>query len=479
MSFTRSASSGLVTGASIGGLAETWTYNSFGEPESHTVAIGATTIYEVAYSYDTLGRVDTRVETIDGITTTLEYFYDLGGRLVEVLEDGATVEAYTYDDNDNRTSAESASGTILGTYDGQDRLTAYGATTYAYDDAGDLVSSSQPGGTATYDYDGLGNLRTVVLADGTTIEYVIDASGRRIGKRVGGLLLQGFLYKDDLNPVAELDGAGQIVTLFVYGGHPNVPDYMIRDGFTYRIISDRLGSPRLVVDVTTGQVAGRIDYDAFGRITAETSPGLLPFGFAGGLHDRDTGLVRFGARDYDSQTGRFTTRDPILFAGGLNLYAYAGSDPVNNWDLDGAALDSVSATCARRPALCAIAFGGGSTVGPPAATVPVAGGGAIVCSAAEIGALGGVGVGVMGVGLAGLQSRASPVDYTGPRAPSIPGGGWRTPPAVICSLNRDRSLKSRVSCVYDCGSGFPVYIPNPTGDPASCPDAYIRGPFTF
>jgi len=41
-------------------------------------------------------------------------------------------------------------------------------------------------------------------------------------------------------------------------------------------------------------------------------------------------LVRFGARDYDPDTGRWTAKDPILFAGGdANLFAYVGNDPVN------------------------------------------------------------------------------------------------------------------------------------------------------
>jgi RHS repeat-associated protein len=63
-------------------------------------------------------------------------------------------------------------------------------------------------------------------------------------------------------------------------------------------------------------------------------------GFAGGHYDPDTGLVRFGARDYDPYTGRWTARDPILFAGGQsNLYAYVGSDPVNFVDPSGLYVD--------------------------------------------------------------------------------------------------------------------------------------------
>ena len=61
-----------------------------------------------------------------------------------------------------------------------------------------------------------------------------------------------------------------------------------------------------------------------------------PFGFAGGLYDRDTGLVHFGAREYDPETGRWTSKDPILFAGGdANLYAYVVDDPINLTDQTG------------------------------------------------------------------------------------------------------------------------------------------------
>jgi RHS repeat-associated protein len=61
-----------------------------------------------------------------------------------------------------------------------------------------------------------------------------------------------------------------------------------------------------------------------------------PFGFAGGLQDRDTGLVRFGARDYDPQVGRWVSKDPIRFDGGdTNIYIYSGNDPINRADAAG------------------------------------------------------------------------------------------------------------------------------------------------
>ncbi len=68
----------------------------------------------------------------------------------------------------------------------------------------------------------------------------------------------------------------------------------------------------------------------------DTNPGFQPFGFAGGLYDADTGLVRFGARDYHARTGRWTTKDSIGFSGGgSNLYGYAQQNPVNFIDPSG------------------------------------------------------------------------------------------------------------------------------------------------
>jgi RHS repeat-associated protein len=110
---------------------------------------------------------------------------------------------------------------------------------------------------------------------------------------------------------------------------------LVKDGTTYRILSDQAGSVRLVVNASTGAIAQRINYDAFGVVTLDTNPGFQPFGFAGGLADLDTGLVRFGARDYDPRVGRWTSKDPLGLSGGMNVFEYAAGDPVNFIDPTG------------------------------------------------------------------------------------------------------------------------------------------------
>ena len=81
----------------------------------------------------------------------------------------------------------------------------------------------------------------------------------------------------------------------------------------------------------------QIDYDAYGNVIHDTNPALeIPFGFAGGLKDSHTGLIRFGYRDYEPETGRWTARDPIGFAGGYtNLYGYVGGSPIQFVDPTG------------------------------------------------------------------------------------------------------------------------------------------------
>ncbi len=335
LAITRSAQNGLITGTTLSNVTDTRGYNSFGELTSYSAFINATPLYAATHTRDKLSRITQKVETVQGATNTYDYTYDLSGRLSTVKLNMVTISAYAYDSNSNRASLTTTAGSISATHDAQDRITANGAATYSYTANGELQTKTIGAQTTTYNYDVTGNLRQVSLPSGTLIEYVIDGQNRRIGKKVNGTLTQGWLYEDSLKPVAELDGSNNLVSRFVYGSS-NTPDYMIKGSVIYRIISDHLGSVRLVVNTTTGNIVQQLEYDEFGVVLMDTNPGFQSFGFAGGLYDSQTFLVRFGGRDYDAETGRWTAKDRSLFAGGdTNLYVYVLHDPINLIDIEG------------------------------------------------------------------------------------------------------------------------------------------------
>ena len=341
LSIVRETDTGRIDTLTMGNVSTAWTYNTFGEPETVTTTFSAdgvpTPLFQESFTYDKRGWIVdlTRVQNSESTTETFDH--DNRGRLETVYLDGDLFATYGYDENSNRIYYSGSFPEIsTTTYDERDRLISYGDTTYDYDRAGDLRSKSMGDQSVEYDYDVFGNLRRVTLEAGTTIDYIVDGDSRRVGKKVDGSLVKGWLYQGRLNPVAELDGDGNVVSRFVYASRTHTPDYMIKDGITYGLISDHLGSPRLVVDLSTGTLVQELRYDEFGRITLDTNPGFQPFGFAGGLYDHQTGLVRFGARDYDAEIGRWTTPDPIGFSSGtMNLYTYAGANPVNFVDLEG------------------------------------------------------------------------------------------------------------------------------------------------
>jgi len=343
MMVNRDHQTGFITNSLLGAISETMAVDGFGEVVHRETKAGDTGLYAVDYGFDRLGRVTNKTETVGGETNWVAYQYDSAGRLVGVSGtdfQGSYANVYNYDANGNRTQSVVRGVTSVGVVDGQDRLLSFGGVTYQYGATGTLTNKVDGAGRATaLRYDARGVLLGVARQDSPVVDYVLDPVGRRVGKKMDGVRVKGWLYANSLKPVAELDGSNNVVSVFVYGTSGLTPDYLVKAGVQYRVIRDHLGSVRLVVNAQTGMIVQRMDYDEWGRVIQDTNPGFQPFGFAGGMYDADTGLVRFGARDYDPETGRWTARDPILFKSGQeNLYVYCRNDPVNFVDpagLDG------------------------------------------------------------------------------------------------------------------------------------------------
>ena len=337
---------GVLTATQLGNISSALEHNDFAELNSVTSRFNSQPLHSMALVRDKLGRITRKTEIVGADTVVSDYHYNSNGRLYKVVRNGDTIE-YAFDANGNRLSKTNSSGVVSASFDAQDRLLTHGTCSYSYSANGELQQKQCGDAITEYQYDVFGNLQSVTLPDSgagvTSIEYLTDASNRRVGKTVNGAVQYGLLYGDQLNPVAQLDASNNVVTRFVYGSLGNVPDYMVKDGASYRFITDQLGSVRLVVNSQTGAIAQQLSYDEFGIVTQDTNPGFQPFGWAGGLYDADTGLTRFGARDYDAQTGRWTSKDPIRFGGGdSNLYGYVLGDPVNFIDPTGEILQVIA-----------------------------------------------------------------------------------------------------------------------------------------
>ncbi|MBI2390262.1 MAG: hypothetical protein HYV09_11795 [Deltaproteobacteria bacterium] len=358
---------GAPTAVSVAGTRENLSWSLFGElagardassvSEWGLEATRSGTRYlGFTYERDARGRITRLTEYVAAVpglaerTQTTSYTYRHDGALEGVIVNAGLNEGpgsvvatrnYSYDINGNRDVP--VGGGTGNTYDAQDRLVSDPANTFVHDRDGRLVRNWWNDFSHTYDADGqLIGWRTLDWSTWVerTVTYRYDALGRRVLREESGVSGSiAYVYEDGgLLPIAEYRG-GTLVSRFVFASRPNVPDLVLQGGKVYRIFADHLGSPRVVVDTATGAVVQRTDYNEWGVVVGEyVAPGFapVPFGFAGGLYDRTTKYVHFGAREYDPARGRWLTKEPMGFAGGAtNFYAYAGNDPVNRLDPTG------------------------------------------------------------------------------------------------------------------------------------------------
>jgi len=286
--------------------------------------------------------------------TTVGYGYDDAERLTSVSAPSSSGRAasFTVDALSNRTT-DSRTGSSVWHYDDANQLSDRGSVSYVYDDAGNQIrkvdsSLAEPARTTRYEYDALNRLSKVYDGGGTLVaSYTYGPFDLRLSKTVGGRVTY-FLHGEH-GVLAEADASGTVSTL--YGWNPQVeeataplfarvPDTSPSavDGKRYVYFhDDELGTPLRATD-KSGAVVWSADYDSFGRATVRTTgtnPVTINLRLAGQYFDAETGLHYNDRRYYDTDTGRYVTRDPIGFEGGINLYGYAGHSPTNFIDPTG------------------------------------------------------------------------------------------------------------------------------------------------
>ncbi len=294
--------------------------------------------------YDEADNVTGVRHTTPQAALPTDYVYDTLDRLIEEQTPRETV-TYTYDDAGNRETRADAAGTTNYAYDDANQLLSSGPgdqsvtpgpTFYGYDGNGNLISKTTPAGTTAFEWDHENRLTGITPPAGPAVTFAYDPLGRQILRQEDGGPAVHRTY-DGLRLLAE--GPANLSLGFVYGGGARRLEHRFDlagspDATGYAI--DRLGSISNLTGVT-GKARDSYRSDAFGGegLAAGLDDNAFRFGgsFGTAREPAAPGLVRMGFRFYDTDAGRFISRDPIGFLGAdTNLYAYVANNPATAVD---------------------------------------------------------------------------------------------------------------------------------------------------
>ncbi|MBL7772587.1 MAG: AHH domain-containing protein [Chitinophagaceae bacterium] len=223
------------------------------------------------------------------------------------------------------------------TYEGGSRLTRKQQTTYQYDEGGKLIRKTEPLGRVWhYHYFENGLLKEVIRPDGNRIRYSYDALGRRLSKSYKDKITKWAW--DGMVPVHEwtesntaktVDASGNItppektgLTTWIFKEGSMIPIAKIRDGKSFSIICNHLGTPTMMVDEHGNKVWESIQ-DIYGRaVILQGKIEDCPFRFQGQYADSESGLYYNRYRYYAPEEGIYLCKDPIGIWGGMNPYSY-------------------------------------------------------------------------------------------------------------------------------------------------------------
>ncbi len=299
--------------------------------------------------------------------------YTQRGQLTSInnrRSDNSTLSDYTgmsYDGAGNRTSwtgnipaAPPWNRTDSYTYDAKNQLTQEASTGplsytngFGYDPSGNATTLFNQGHTYNADnqdavntYDGNGNPagyngsgltfdpENRLTQVGSVLSCGYNGDGQRAWKQNSAGARTYFLY-DGSEPVCEMNGSGAVVAFNDFGADGVWARHTLTTDWFYTF--DAQGSTSQKIS-RSGSVLCSSVFDAQGR--GGTTEGRTdPFNGFGGqwgyYADWETSqqngwycLCLLGHRFYDPNAGRFITRDPIGYAGGINLYAYTQNKSV-------------------------------------------------------------------------------------------------------------------------------------------------------
>ncbi len=328
----------LHTQALGNGVVTTFTHNAWGAiTDQPTTTSGGTLLSDYgSVAYDGFGSrtgVTTNLPAVPSYSGTTAYQYDYGQTANPALNrdqltretstrNGGYTNTFGYDGNmstgpGNPTIFRGASHAFnadnqdsANTYDGNGNPIIYKGTSLAFDPEGRMT--------------GYGTALTASYTGDEQRAWKQSSAGRTY-----------FLYDAD-EPVCELDGSGNVTAVNTFGMGGVLSRHTGTGSAFYTF--DLQGNLAQKLDAGANVLSSCL-FDAFGARTSTASADADPFGGYGGewgyYTDAETGLALCTHRYYDPQAGRWLTRDPIDYYGGVNLYAYVGNSPLNGVDPDG------------------------------------------------------------------------------------------------------------------------------------------------
>ncbi|XPV76026.1 MAG: RHS repeat domain-containing protein [Desulfovibrio sp.] len=314
------------------------------------------------------GQISRSTKSLQQAKIMTDFYHTHDNRLSCVRVNNEISELYEYDTSGRRIkSTVYMNGVPVQTeysYNKKGQLQRANNVLYKYDTQGFLIEKNENSKKTQYTYDD-GHLVSVQSPHGHRIDYILNNNGQRIGKAIEGQLVEKYHWSSLTQLQAVESRNGVVEYLFVGKKNPIQLHY---NGALYKLHCDQVGTPFLLQG-STGTVIETYAINSFGLPTHKPQNRCLFFrniqhklntpeiylGFAGGLFDKDTGLVHFGMREYMPEVGRFTSPDPLaspetasasgkkLYFTDPDVYGYCSDDPVNVVDRNGmlAGLESI------------------------------------------------------------------------------------------------------------------------------------------
>ncbi len=311
---------------------------------------------EDVVEYDSLGNI-----TKYGYIT---YVYDGLGRLIR--ENNPTIDriiVWEYNTGNNPTkrteyiyttgSLGNALKTCVLAYNSnwKDQVTSIDGQSVTYDKAGN--PNKYHAMTMTWTR---GRLLSTCSLNGKNVEFTYDGDGRRVKKLCSSgddITEHNYTYDGSRIVADEFSSFvnhNQVVyKLQYFYNQQGVVGFRLNND--YYFFRKNLFGNIIAIYNSYGARVARYAYDAYGVCKVMSSGGAVntdknfvgninPFRYRGYYYDVETKLYYLQSRYYDPSVGRFINADSLEYldpetAGGLNLYAYCGCDPINYYDPTG------------------------------------------------------------------------------------------------------------------------------------------------